>query len=272
MTLVPGDGPAGASPDGRAQRARGPLAPPSMLGGLPTVREVPSCTALQAAEADRVAMAELDIPLEALMENASRQVAAAARALLGRSDGARVMALAGRGNNGGDALGALRHLRGWGAAVQGVVTAPPERLGRLCAMQLDIHRKLGTPLRPLSEATLADADLLLDGLLGHGSRGAPGPDLATVIGAANRSGVPILAIDLPSGMEPDTGQPLGIAVRADVTVTLSLPKAGLLEKEAHALTGELLLADVGLPAEAFGRQGIDTRGIFASGDLLRVLR
>lgn len=257
MTHVPG-GPAGA--------------PASFLAGLPAVRKVPSCTARQAAEADRIATAELGIPLEALMENASRQVAAAARSLLGRADDARVVALAGRGNNGGDALGALRHLRGWGAAVAGVVTAPRERLGRLCAMQFDIHQKLGTPLRSPGETTLEDADLLLDGLLGHGSRGAPEPELATVIGAANRCGVPILAIDLPSGMDPDSGRPLGTAVRADVTVTLSLPKAGLLERAALALTGELLLADVGLPPEAYGRQGIDTRGIFASGDLLRVLR
>ena len=96
--------------------------------------------------------------------------------------------------------------------------------------------------------------------------------MAELVRAANGSRVPILAVDLPSGMHPDTGQPLGITIRAALTVTLALPKRGLLTTESRALIGELLLADIGIPPQAFDPLGIDTRGVFESGDLVRIIR
>ena len=235
---------------------------------LPTLRDAPSATAAQMADVDRIASAELGIPLELLMENASHQIAATARLFLGGVAGKRIVALAGSGNNGGDALGALRHLLGWGARVSAVLSGPAERLRPLARRQHDILAKGGVPL----DAAAVDADLLIDGLLGYSVAGPPRSAVSEAIRAANGSRLPILAVDLPSGMHPDTGEPLGITIRAAITVTLALPKRGLMTTRSRALVGELLLADIGIPPQAFDRLGIETRGLFESGDLVRIIR
>jgi NAD(P)H-hydrate repair Nnr-like enzyme with NAD(P)H-hydrate epimerase domain len=201
------------------------------------------------AEVDRIASQELSIPLELLMENASRQIAVAARLFLGGVAGMRIVAFAGSGNNGGDAIGALRHLSGWGAEVR--------------AVQLGM---------PRDAAAVDEADLLIDGLLGYSTKGAPREPVADLIRAANASRLPILAVDLPSGMHPDTGEPLGVTIRAALTVTLALPKRGLMTTRSQALVGDLLLADIGIPPQAFDRLTIETRGLFDDGDLVRIIR
>jgi hydroxyethylthiazole kinase-like uncharacterized protein yjeF len=220
------------------------------------------------ADVDRIASQELGIPLELLMENASHQIAVAARLFLGGVAGKRIVALAGSGNNGGDALGALRHLSGWGADVRAQLSGPAERLRPLARRQHDILATLGVPL----DAAAVDADLLIDGLLGYSIAGPPRDAVSDVIRTANVSRLPILAVDLPSGMHPDTGEPLGVTIRAALTVTLALPKRGLMTTRSRALVGELLLADIGIPPLAFDRVGIETRGLFESGDLVRIIR
>lgn len=238
-----------------------------MFDNLPTHRDVPSATAAQMAEVDRFASEELGIALELLMENAAHQIAVAARLFLGGVVGKTIVALAGSGNNGGDALGALRHLSGWGAHVRAGLSGPAERLRPLARRQHDILATLGVPL----DGAL-DADLLIDGLLGYSVSGPPRDSVEDAIRAANLSRVPILSVDLPSGMHPDTGEPLGVTIRAAVTVTLALPKRGLMTTRSRALVGELLLADIGVPPQAFDRVGIETRGLFESGDLVRIIR
>jgi NAD(P)H-hydrate epimerase len=247
------------------------------FGDLPTVRAVPCVTAAQMAEVDRVTIEELHIPVDVLMENAGRQIAAAARAFLGGSVASkRVIALVGSGNNGGDAAVALRHLVNWGARVCAEVAAPQERLKETTRHQVTrllmvttakvaiVHDASWNGLRDL------DADLLIDGLLGYSVKGAPREAVAAIIGAANSSRVPILAVDLPSGLEPDSGASPGVTIHAAATVTLALPKPGLLDPMAHAYIGALLLADVAIPHAAFARVGVDTRRLFEQGDLVRV--
>ena len=220
------------------------------------------------ADVDRIASADLGVPLELLMENASHQIAVAARLFLGGVARKKIVALAGSGNNGGDALGALRHLLGWGATVSGVLSGQRERLRPLARRQHDILAKLDVRL----DASPQDADLLIDGLLGFSVAGPPRDAVSDLIRAANASRLPILAVDLPSGMHPDTGEPLGVAIRATLTVTLALPKRGLMTTRSPALVGELLLADIGIPPQAFDRVGIETRGLFEQGDLVRIIR
>jgi NAD(P)H-hydrate epimerase len=241
----------------------------ALFDNLPALRQVPSATAAQMAEADRVASEELGIPLDVLMENASHQIASAARLFLGGVAGKRIVAFAGSGNNGGDALGALRHLSDWGAQVRAVLSGPPDRLRPLARRQHDILAKLGVAR---SGAPVDDADLILDGLLGYSVSGPPRDVVADLIRAANASRLPILATDLPSGLHPDTGEPLGVTIRAALTVTLALPKRGLIATRSHALVGELLLADIGIPPQAFDRLGIETRGLFDHSDLVRIIR
>ncbi len=220
------------------------------------------------AEADRIASEELGIPLELLMENASHQIAVAARLFLGGVAGKRIVAFAGSGNNGGDALGALRHLSGWGAHVGVVLSGPAERLHPLARRQHDILASLGVG----HDAVAEDADLFIDGLLGYSVSGPPRDAVADLIRAANASRRPILAVDLPSGLHPDSGEPLGVTIRAAITVTLALPKRGLIATRSLALVGDLLLADIGIPPQAFDRLTIETRGLFESGDLVRIIR
>jgi NAD(P)H-hydrate epimerase len=247
------------------------------LDDLPLLDELPSVTAAQMAEVDRVAIQELHLPVDVLMENASRQIAAAARLLLGgKVAGKRIIGLVGTGNNGGDAAGALRHLVNWGARVCAEVAAPQERQRETVRTQTVrlllattgkaaiVHDASRKGLRDL------DADLLLDGLLGYSARGAPRDTVGKLIAAANASTVPILAVDIPSGLDPDTGDAPDVAIRAKATVTLALPKTGLLATGARRSVGELLLADIGIPHVAFERVGIDTRRLFIDGDLLRI--
>jgi len=219
------------------------------------------------AEADRIASDELGIPLESLMENASHQIAVAARLVLGGVAGKRIVAFAGTGNNGGDALGALRHLGGWGAKVGVVLSSPAERLRPLARRQHDILAAMGLK----DDAAADDADLLIDGLLGYSAAGPPRDAVADLIRAANASRLPILAVDLPSGLHPDTGELLGVTIRAALTVTLALPKRGLIATRSRALVGDLLLADIGIPPPVFDRLTIETRGLFESGDLVRII-
>jgi hydroxyethylthiazole kinase-like uncharacterized protein yjeF len=249
------------------------------LDELPAVRDLPSVTAAQMAEIDRITIEDLHIPGDVLMENASRQIAAAARALLGgRVAAKRVIGIVGIGNNGGDAAGALRHLVNWGATVRAELAAPQERLRETTRSQTRRLLLASTwQVAIVHDATFdgpryMDAHLLIDGLLGYNARGAPRGAVATLIDMANESGLPILAVDLPSGIDPDTGAVPGTAIRATATVTLALPKPGLLTEEAGPYVGQLLLADIGIPHSAFSRTGIDTSSLFVDGDLVRILR
>jgi len=250
------------------------------LASLPTIaaRDAPVATAAQMADADRIASEVLGIPLDALMENAARQIAAATRALLGETDGQLIAALVGTGNNGGDALAALRHLSGWGAEVDAYVAAPPDNLRPLARRQYEVLARLGVPL--YDTTTLKDAFIahrlrgrhaVLDGLLGYSASGPPRGEIGRLIQVANDQAAPkVVAIDLPSGLDPDSGEAAGGAIRANVTVTLGLPKPGLLTA-AREVVGELLLADIGMPPKAYETAGIDARLVFARGDLLRVV-
>ena len=239
------------------------------VDSLPSLSIVPAATAAQMAEVDRIASEDLGIPLELLMENASRQIAVAARLFLGDVAGKRVVAFAGSGNNGGDALGALRHLSGWGAEVGAVLSGPVDGLRPLARRQHQLLAGLGVAG---SDVPVDEAHLILDGLLGYTASGPPRDDLAELIRTANASRLPILAVDLPPGLHPDTGEPLGITIRAALTVTLALPKRGLVVTRSRALVGDLLLADIGIPPQAFDRLAIETRGLFERGDLVRIIR
>ncbi len=243
-----------------------------MLEDLPAVRGIPRVTAAQMAEVDRAAVEELGMSIEMLMENAARGIARACAAVLGALGGRRIVCLAGTGNNGGDALAAARRLHGWGAAVRCVLSSPRDALhGELNKRQHDIAMRIGVPIAGADDAHLEAAELIVDGLLGYSVRGAARGNVELLIREADRSRVPILAIDLPSGLDPDSGIPLGIAIRAAATVTLAMPKAGLVGTAARALVGELLLADIGVPPAVYERFGIDARGCFRDGDLVRVI-
>lgn len=211
-------------------------------------------------EVDRRAAAEYGVPTLLLMENAGAAVARRASALLGhRVSGRRVVVVAGSGNNGGDGLVAARRLAAAGARVLAIMAAEggPEspRLSEDARFQYGLARSFGVEVAwmgeagadPVLEGAVASADLVVDAVLGTGSRGAPrGRALAAIELMAKARG-PVLAVDIPSGVDADTGQVPGAAVRAVETVTFGFPKPGLLIFPGAALCGRIWVAEIGFP-------------------------
>ncbi|MGA5503399.1 NAD(P)H-hydrate dehydratase [Streptomyces umbrinus] len=191
------------------------------------------------------------LPEGALMQRAAAGLAAACAELLGRVYGSRVVLLVGSGDNGGDALYAGARLRRRGAGVTAVLLAPERtHTGGLDALR----RAGGTILRgsDAAEEPIRRADLVVDGIVGIGGKGGLRPDAAPLADLARESRAAVVAVDLPSGVEADSGEVRGAAVRADLTVTFGTHKPGLLVDPAKEYAGSVRLVDIGLslPDEA----------------------
>ncbi|WP_405517549.1 NAD(P)H-hydrate dehydratase [Streptomyces canus] len=198
--------------------------------------------------AERELMARL--PDGALMQRAAAGLAAACADLLGRVYGRRVVLLVGSGDNGGDALYAGARLARRGAGVTAVLLAPERAHGGGLAA---LRRAGGRTAAPGGAEELVErADLLLDGIVGIGGKGGLRPDAARLAEVAERSRAAVVAVDLPSGVDADTGEVRGAAVRADLTVTFGTHKPGLLIDPAREYAGSVRLVDIGLalPEEA----------------------
>ncbi|MET9621003.1 NAD(P)H-hydrate dehydratase [Streptomyces sp. NPDC006464] len=194
---------------------------------------------VRAAEAELMAR----LPEGALMQRAAAGLAAACFSLLGRGRvyGARVVLLVGGGDNGGDALYAGARLARRGAGVTAVLLGARAHEGGLAALRAAGGRVADDPFEPL-----ATADLVLDGITGIGGRGGLRPDAVPVARAARGSDAVVVAVDLPSGVDADTGEVAGEALRADATVTFGTYKPGLLIDPARAYAGAVRLVDIGL--------------------------
>ncbi|MEG3629369.1 NAD(P)H-hydrate dehydratase [Streptomyces poriticola] len=193
--------------------------------------------------AERELMARL--PEGALMQRAAAGLAAACADLLGRVYGSRVVLLVGSGDNGGDALYAGARLARRGAGVSAVLLAP-ERAhpGGLAAL-----RRAGGGVAADGGAAgrlIERADLVVDGIVGIGGKGGLRPDAESLARAAARSRAAVVAVDLPSGIDADTGEVHGAALPADLTVTFGTHKPGLLVDPAREYAGSVRLVDIGL--------------------------
>lgn len=200
---------------------------------------------------DRHTIEALGVAGELLMECAGHLVAAFAEVELG--PGGRVVVLCGPGNNGGDGLVAARHLHQRGVATQVVLAADPARLRGDAARNLARAERAGVAFAgPRWKAGPGDA--LVDALFGTGLARAPEGAAAAAIRRANaaRPGCRVLAVDLPSGLDADTGQPLGPCVEADVTLTLGLPKLGLALEPGRSHAGRVWVGRIGIAEQAPG--------------------
>ncbi|KUM89013.1 NAD(P)H-hydrate dehydratase [Streptomyces pseudovenezuelae] len=192
--------------------------------------------------AERELMARL--PEGALMQRAAAGLAAACADLLGRVYGRRVVLLVGSGDNGGDALYAGARLARRGAGVAAVLLAPERaHSAGLAALRRAGGRAVGVEG---AERLIEQADLLLDGIVGIGGKGGLRPDAARLAEVAERARAAVVAVDLPSGVDADTGEVRGAAVRADLTVTFGTHKPGLLIDPAREHAGSVRLVDIGL--------------------------
>ena len=218
-----------------------------------------SMSRAEVREFDRHAIDDLGVPGIVLMENAGRQAAEEAAVMLLEVGGRRAVIVAGRGNNGGDGFVVARHLltRGYDAEV--LLLADPAKLAGDAAVNFKLLAPLRIPVTVLHDdpsraaAQIRDAatraDLVVDALLGTGLEGEVREPYLSAIRAINDCGKQVLAIDIPSGLDANTGRPLGSAVRARSTVTFVAQKKGFLTEEAKSCLGRITVADIGVPLD-----------------------
>jgi NAD(P)H-hydrate epimerase len=216
----------------------------------------------QVREVDRRAIQEYGVPGIVLMENAGRGAAAAILERLDDPAASRVAIACGSGNNGGDGFVIARHLVNRGVPVTLLMqqsdpaALPPDaRTNHDIAARMDIPRyPLCDPSGRLDEqrvrAVLAGARLIVDALLGTGFSGAVRPPLDRLIDLINAARAQRVAIDVPSGLDCDTGAAAGPAVRADLTVTFVAPKIGFGTPQAREYVGQVMVVDIGAPRGA----------------------
>ena len=209
-------------------------------------------TCTESRELDRRAIEEFGIPGIVLMENAGRGMAD----LLGTLGvKGRVVICCGKGNNGGDGFVVARWLDARGVDVRVVLFCPPEELTGDAATNCRIVQKcdisMTVPPTSLDDSNLqrelADAEWIVDALFGSGLRGPVRPPYDRVIAAINASSGRIFAVDIPSGLDSDTGQPLGATIRARHTATIVAPKQGFAKPASREWTGEVHVVEIGLP-------------------------
>jgi len=220
-----------------------------------TPRKSFAVTRSQARRIDAVAMEHYGVPGLILMENAGRECARIAVEMLGEPAGKKVVVLCGNGNNGGDGFVIARHLTNAGADVRVALLADAEKL---LARQDDAATNLAILLKsavPVHEvmlkkevaAAVQGAELIVDALLGTGPHTKLRPPLPSTIEVVNNSGARVLAVDVPSGLDCDTGKPLGLAVSAEQTVTFVFTKTGFLQPGASSYTGAVKVVPIGVP-------------------------
>lgn len=206
----------------------------------------PTVTAEQMAKVDEIAMQEFGINLLQMMELAGYQLAQLSTNYL--DSNSKVLILVGAGHNGGGGLVAAKHLYNWGFSSSVYLISP--EIKPISLHQLDILSKTSINILR-EEPSFAEFDLVIDAILGYNIQGNVNEDIQEIVQTINSSGIKIVSLDIPSGLNPDTGSPMGVSIKATTTLTLAAPKIGLLKKEATAFVGKLYLADVGIPKEVF---------------------
>ncbi len=220
---------------------------------------VPSVTARQMREVDRIAVQDFGLGILQMMENAGRNLAENALDMLGGAGGREVTVLAGTGGNGGGGLCCARHLHNRGFRVWLVLGAGADDFGGAAGVQLGILQAAGVQPLDASQAgdAIRSAQLVVDALIGYGLRGAPRGRAAELIGLCNQRAARVLSLDVPSGLDSTTGEAPGQAVCSERTLTLALPKTGLQD-----IPGELYLADIGIPPQVYDRLKLSTEQNF----------
>ena len=210
-------------------------------------------TASQMAQVDRTTIDTVQIPGVVLMENAGKGVVQEIEDLLGDFKKKHVLIFCGKGNNGGDGYVIARRLHNHGAEVVVFLAGKKEAIKGDAKINLTILENLGIDVYEISSMEeipqFHRVDLVVDALLGTGVTGPVVGFFGDLIKTMNNYGAPIVAVDLPSGMETDTGAVHGACVEADVTVTMAHLKAGLLFSPAQDHAGEIVIANIGVPPE-----------------------
>jgi NAD(P)H-hydrate epimerase len=209
-------------------------------------------TRQQVRQIDRLAAERYHIPGEVLMENAAIAATNVATSMISSGDQGEILILCGGGNNGGDGLAIARHLHNREFKVKIFLTADPEKYANEAKTNWQIVQAMGLPIsQPQPEAIArARAILIVDAIFGTGLTQLPRDPFAQIAAALERIGAPVLAIDIPSGLDCDTGLPLGpTCIKANRTITFAAEKAGFANPQAREYLGEVTVGDIGCPRE-----------------------
>jgi len=236
--------------------------------------EMPSITTEEMREVDRAMIEDFGILLIQMMENAGRNMAELVRRQLGGSvRNRRLVVLAGAGNNGGGGLVAARNLSNWGADVRVILSHPIAQFRAVPKHQLSALQAMEVPIEATDAGQnplLCGRDGIVDALIGYGLKGGPRGAAAKLIRAANDSGLSIWSLDAPSGLDTTSGRVYTPCIRAQATLTLALPKRGLLTPAARRVTGRLFLADIGVPPLLYCRMGLSVGTLFERDTIVEV--
>ena len=200
--------------------------------------DLPSLTSSQVRQVDALVAERFGIPIDWLMEAAGWQVA--------RLVDSPAVVVCGVGNNAGDGFAAARHLHRWGRLAR-VCCIDPERVDGPAGVELAALRSTGAKVS--TDLSFEGVDAVVDAIFGTGLNRPPGGRFAEWIEAINASGKHVVAVDVPSGLDADTGVAYSPTVRADLTVALGLPKSGL--------SGEVVVVDIGVPLQAYAAVGVE---------------
>ncbi|AFH49667.1 Hypothetical protein IALB_1961 [Ignavibacterium album JCM 16511] len=219
---------------------------------------VPSVTMEQMIEIDRIAIEETGPNLFQMMENAGRNLAELSIKTLSKSWAkSEILILAGTGGNGGGGICAARHLANKGANVKVCVTEP-EKLKNVTAYQLHILKSTNAKIISIKELKNEHPDLIIDAIIGYSLSGEPkGKSLELIKWASQQLGIKI-SLDIPSGINSTTGEAAIHHIKPDITMTLALPKTGLFP----SVTGELYLADIGIPKKVYEKLKLNYQSPF----------
>jgi hydroxyethylthiazole kinase-like uncharacterized protein yjeF len=221
---------------------------------------LPTLNSAQVKEVDALTQERFGITVDWLMEAAGWQVA--------RFVDKPAAVVCGVGNNAGDGLAAARHLDRWGRLVS-VCCGDADRLGGAAARELDALRKAGVQVS--AEPDFKGAQVVVDAIFGTGLSRPPEGRFAQWIEAINASRKEVVSIDLPSGLDADSGAAYAPTVKAKTTITLGLPKPGLLLADGPRVAGKVWVADIGVPFEAYHAIGVDVPpDLFALRDRMRL--
>src|SRR5262245_16991140 len=219
--------------------------------------------AAQMREADRFTIEEIGIPSLVLMENAGRQVVAAMEAAYESRLEGRVGVLCGRGNNGGDGFVVARTLLQRGVDASVFVIGSVAEVRGDARTNLDILGRLGVTVVEIGDeqtwelhfSEISQCTLIVDAIFGTGLKSPLGGMMETVVADINAAGIPIVAIDLPSGLSADTPHLIGDCIDASMTVTLAAPKLPLVLPPGETHAGDVVIADIGIPSDVL--DGLD---------------
>ncbi|MFH1977897.1 MAG: NAD(P)H-hydrate epimerase [Candidatus Aenigmatarchaeota archaeon] len=234
---------------------------------------IPIITKEQMTKIDELAVKHFGIEIMQMMEIAGKNTAEMARKMLKRVKGKEIVCLAGKGNNGGDALVAAKYLTNWGAKVTVINVNHPDEMNQLTKEQNGILRSMHVSLLYTTnvmafEKIFKTTDLIIDGLLGYSVNGNPRGFYGKVIEMANHVNKKILSIDIPSGLDPNTGEAYEPCIKASVTLCLTLPKKGCVENKKFA--GDIYVADMGIPNEVYELMGLHVGPIFQEKDIIKL--